>query len=192
MRAVVAALVLALAAAFVGGAAAQAPIALAAAASLDEAGRWAWHADAQAQVLARVAALAPRIEPSGTGFVRPIAGGVSSPFGWRDISVAGNRFHGGVDLVAPPGTAVAATRGGVVTFAGWAGAYGYAVFIDHETGWQSRYGHLSRIDVRLGDRLRQGAVLGGVGSTGASTGPHLHFEIRHEGRALDPLSFVPR
>lgn len=192
MRAVVVALVMGLAVLPAGGAGAQAPVALALAAPLDEAGRWAWHADAQALVLARVAALAPRIEPTGTGFVRPIAGVLSSPFGWRDISVAGNRFHGGIDLVAATGTAVATSRGGVVSFAGWAGAYGYAVFVDHEAGWQSRYGHLSRIDVRVGDRLRQGAVLGGVGSTGASTGPHLHFEIRHEGRALDPLTFVLR
>jgi murein DD-endopeptidase MepM/ murein hydrolase activator NlpD len=192
VRAFVVALLIGLVTATAGGAFAQMPIALAAAAPLDEAGRWAWHADAQTRLLARVAVWAPRIEPAGTGFVRPIAGVLSSPFGWRDISVAGNRFHGGIDLVAATGTAVVVSRGGVVTFAGWAGAYGYAVFVDHEAGWQSRYGHLSRIDVRVGDRLRQGAVLGGVGSTGASTGPHLHFEIRHEGRALDPLAFVPR
>lgn len=154
--------------------------------------RRAWHADAQVQVLARAADLARAIEPAGTGFLRPIEGPISSPFGWRDVSVAGNRFHGGVDLVAPLGTPVRAARGGVVAFAGWAGAYGYAVYVDHEFGWQTRYAHLSRLDVRAGDRLRQGAVLGAVGSTGASTGPHLHFEVRFEGRALDPLGFVPR
>ncbi len=194
MRAVVAALVACVLAAIAGGssAVAQAPAALAALPARDVVDRRAWHAEAQALVLTRVAALAARIEPAGTGFVRPIAGVVSSPFGWRDISVAGNRFHGGVDLAAASGTAVLAARGGVVTFAGWAGAYGFAVFVDHETGWQTRYGHLSRIDVRVGDRVRQGAVVGGVGSTGASTGPHLHFEIRHEGRALDPLTFVVR
>jgi len=150
------------------------------------------HAVLQGAVLARVAELSLRIEPAGVGFVRPVAGPISSPFGWRNISVAGNRFHGGLDLVAATGTPVVASRGGRVAFAGWSGAYGYAVFLDHEEGWQTRYAHLSRIDVRVGDALRQGAVLGAVGSTGASTGPHLHFEVRFGGRALDPLAFVPR
>jgi len=150
------------------------------------------HALQQLAVLARVAELARGIEPLGVGFVRPVAGPVSSLFGWRDISVAGNRFHGGVDLVADVGTPVVAARGGRVGFAGWSGAYGYTVFLEHEAGWQTRYAHLSRIDVRVGDLVRQGAVLGAIGSTGASTGPHLHFEVRFEGRALDPLLFVPR
>lgn len=154
--------------------------------------RRAWHAAAQLEVLARAAEYARGIEPAGDGFVRPVLGPVSSPFGWRDLSVAGNRFHGGVDLVAPSGSPVAAARGGTVAFVGWAGAYGFAVYVDHEAGWQTRYAHLSRIDVRVGDRVRQGAPVGAVGSTGASTGPHLHFEIRFEGRALDPFGFVPR
>jgi murein DD-endopeptidase MepM/ murein hydrolase activator NlpD len=150
------------------------------------------HATAQADVLARVASLARGIEPLGEGFVRPVAGPVSSPFGWRNLSVAGNRFHGGVDFVAVTGTPVAAARGGRVTFAGWGGAYGFAVYVDHEAGWQTRYAHLSRIDVVIGDLVRQGARIGAVGSTGASTNAHLHFEVRFEGRALDPLQFVPR
>jgi murein DD-endopeptidase MepM/ murein hydrolase activator NlpD len=150
------------------------------------------HAQAQAEVLARVAELALRIEPAGVGFIRPVAGPVSSPYGWRDLFVSGSRFHGGVDIAADTGTPVAASRGGRVGFAGWSGVYGYVVFLDHEEGWQTRYAHLSRIDVRVGDLLRQGAVLGAVGSTGLSTGPHLHFEVRYDGRALDPLTFVPR
>lgn len=150
------------------------------------------HAVAQAAVLARAAELARGIEPLGVGFVRPMVGPISSPFGWRDLSVGGNRFHGGIDLVARSGTPVAAARGGRVAFTGWSGAYGYAVFVDHEAGWQTRYAHLSRIDVRVGDVVRQGATIGAVGSTGASTNPHLHFEVRFEGRALDPLQFVPR
>jgi murein DD-endopeptidase MepM/ murein hydrolase activator NlpD len=150
------------------------------------------HAQAQADVLARVAELALRIEPAGVGFIRPVAGPVSSAYGWRDLFVSGSRFHGGVDIAADTGTPVAASRGGRVSFAGWSGVYGYAVFLDHEEGWQTRYAHLSRIDVRVGDLLRQGAVIGAVGSTGLSTGPHLHFEVRYDGRALDPLTFVPR
>ena len=150
------------------------------------------HAAEQAAVLARVAALAGRIEPLGEGFIRPVAGPVSSAFGWRNLSVAGNRFHGGTDFVAVMGAPVVAARGGRVVSAGWGGAYGYAVYLDHESGWQTRYAHLSRIDVTVGDLVRQGAVLGAVGSTGASTNAHLHFEVRFEGRALDPLQFVPR
>ncbi len=150
------------------------------------------HAAEQARVLARVAALAGGIEPLGEGFVRPVLGPVSSPFGWRNLSVAGNRFHGGADFVAITGTPVVAARGGRVVFAGWGGAYGYAVYLDHEAGWQTRYAHLSRIAVRVGDLVRQGAIVGAVGSTGASTNAHLHFEVRFEGRALDPLQFVPR
>lgn len=150
------------------------------------------HAAEQAGVLARVAALARGIEPLGEGFVRPVVGPVSSPFGWRNLSVAGNRFHGGADFVANAGTPVMAARGGRVAFAGWGGAYGYTVYLDHEAGWQTRYAHLSRIAVRVGDLVRQGAIVGAVGSTGASTNAHLHFEVRFEGRALDPLQFVPR
>lgn len=150
------------------------------------------HATAQAAVLSRVASLARGIEPLGEGFVRPVLGPVSSPFGWRNLSVAGNRFHGGVDFAATTGTPVLAARGGRVVFAGWGGAYGFAVYVEHEAGWQTRYAHLSRIDVVIGDVVRQGARIGAVGSTGASTSAHLHFEVRFEGRALDPLQFVPR
>jgi murein DD-endopeptidase MepM/ murein hydrolase activator NlpD len=150
------------------------------------------HASAQLAVLARAADLIVRIDRVGDGFIRPVAGPISSRFGMRSISVAGNRFHGGVDIAADVGTAVAAARGGIVVRVGWGGAYGYHVVLDHGAGWETRYAHLSRIDVREGERLRQGAVVGLVGSTGASTGPHLHFEIRHDGRALDPLAYVGR
>jgi murein DD-endopeptidase MepM/ murein hydrolase activator NlpD len=150
------------------------------------------HAREQDAVLARAAELAVRIEPAGIGFVRPVAGPISSPYGWRDLWVSGSRFHGGIDIAADHGTPVVVARGGRVSFAGWSGVYGYVVFVDHEEGWQTRYAHLSRIDVRLGEALRQGVPVGAVGSTGLSTGPHLHFEVRYEGRALDPLAFVPR
>jgi murein DD-endopeptidase MepM/ murein hydrolase activator NlpD len=150
------------------------------------------HAEAQWAVLARAADLLGRIDRVGDGFVRPLAGPISSPFGWRSISVGGNRFHGGIDIAADHGTQVVAARGGIVLRAGWGGVYGLFVAIDHGGGWETRYAHLSRIDVVEGERLRQGSILGLVGSTGASTGPHLHFEIRHEGRALDPLGYLGR
>ncbi len=123
-------------------------------------------------------------------FEPPLHGRVSSAFGWRTLSVNGNHFHAGVDLAAPFGTAVHAARDGTVAKAGWGGSYGYVVYLDHGDGTQTRYAHLSRIDVRVGQALRQGDVLGRVGSTGASTGPHLHFELRFDGRAVDPLAYL--
>jgi murein DD-endopeptidase MepM/ murein hydrolase activator NlpD len=168
-------------------AAAQGPVPVGPAGEVREA-----HAAAQLAVLARAATLAERIDRIGDGFVRPVDGPISSLFGWRAVSVAGNRFHGGIDIAADSGTPVLAARGGIVVRSGWAGVYGYHVVIDHGDGWETRYAHLSRIDVLEGERTRQGAVIGAVGSTGASTGPHLHFEVRFQGRALDPLAYLGR
>lgn len=123
-------------------------------------------------------------------FTYPVAGRLSSAFGWRNIAVNGNRFHGGIDLAAHAGTPVVAARDGRVTRAGWWGTYGYAVVVDHGDGSETRYAHLSRVDVAAGATVRQGDVLGAVGSTGASTGPHLHFELRFDGRAVDPLPYL--
>lgn len=124
------------------------------------------------------------------GFVTPVEGRVSSPFGWRNVSVNGNRYHGGLDIAANMGTPVVAARSGVVTRAGWWGSYGNVVVLDHGDGTETRYAHLSAVTVRVGQGLRQGDVLGRVGSTGASTGPHLHFEVRFDGRAVDPLPYL--
>jgi len=123
-------------------------------------------------------------------FTYPVAGRLSSTFGWRNIAVNGNRFHGGIDLAADTGTPVIVARDGRVTRAGWWGTYGYAVVVDHGDGSETRYAHLSRVDVTAGGVVRQGDRIGAVGSTGASTGPHLHFELRFEGRAVDPLPYL--
>jgi murein DD-endopeptidase MepM/ murein hydrolase activator NlpD len=182
---VVAALVIAASSALVGGQ--QGPLAGAPSPEVRAA-----HASEQLAVLRRAAELSGGIDRIGQDYLWPLEGRISSPFGWRTISVAGNRFHGGIDIAAPTGTPVRATRGGVVTRAGWVGAYGFLVVVDHGAGWETRYAHLSRIDVVVGQRLAQAAVVGLVGSTGASTGPHLHFEVRREGQALDPLAFLAR
>jgi murein DD-endopeptidase MepM/ murein hydrolase activator NlpD len=116
---------------------------------------------------------------------------ITSRFGWRAISVGGNRYHLGLDLGAPSGTAVLAARDGTVTRAGWTGAYGYAVYLRHADGYETRYAHLARIGVTLGDEVLRGDAIGAVGSTGASTGPHLHFEVRADGSAVDPLAILP-
>ena len=134
-----------------------------------------------------------RLRPPDDGFRWPlaIAPRITSRFGWRAVSVAGNRYHQGLDLGAPTGTPVLAARDGVVHRTGWIGAYGYAVYLRHEDGFETRYAHLSRIDVATGARVGRGDRIGAVGTTGASTGPHLHFEVRRDGRALDPLTLLP-
>jgi murein DD-endopeptidase MepM/ murein hydrolase activator NlpD len=99
----------------------------------------------------------------------------------------GVRFHSGVDFAAAAGTAVLASRGGRVTYASWhPGGYGYLVTVAHGRGVRTMYAHLSRIDVRVGARVHVGQRIGAVGSTGNSTGPHLHFEVRVNGAAIDP------
>lgn len=100
------------------------------------------------------------------------------------------RKHEGVDLAGPVGTPIHATGDGVVTFAGRLGAYGNLIKIEHELGVETRYGHLSRIRVRAGQRVSQGELIGDMGNTGRSTGPHLHYEVRMKGRAVDPMSFI--
>ena len=100
------------------------------------------------------------------------------------------RAHEGVDMAAPVGTPVHVTGDGVVTFAGRQGAYGNLIKIEHELGVETRYGHLSRIRVKAGQRVSQGDLIGDMGNTGRSTGPHLHYEVRMKGRAVDPMSFI--
>jgi len=114
---------------------------------------------------------------------------LSSRFGYRLDPLAGDwRLHSGVDLAAPFGTPVLATQAGIVRYAAWRGGYGLLVELEHSGGLETRYGHLSRINVRAGEAIGAGEVLGYVGSTGNSTGPHLHYETRLNGRAYDPIT----
>jgi murein DD-endopeptidase MepM/ murein hydrolase activator NlpD len=113
---------------------------------------------------------------------------LTSGFGWRTHPLSGGwRPHSGVDLAAPHGSPIVATAGGVVGTAGWSGGYGLLVAVSHGDGVQTRYGHLSRLAVAPGQQVAAGQVIGYVGSTGDSTGPHLHYEVRVDGRAIDPL-----
>ena len=129
--------------------------------------------------------------PGPESLIWPTSGRVTSGYGRRNISVRGNTFHKGIDIGVASNTPVVAARAGRVTQAGWVGAYGYAVYLDHLGGSQTRYAHLSRIAVPEGSVVRQGDVIGWVGSSGASTGPHLHFELRQDGRTVNPLSHLP-
>jgi murein DD-endopeptidase MepM/ murein hydrolase activator NlpD len=104
----------------------------------------------------------------------------------------GDRFHSGIDFPAAAGAPVYAARGGQVVYAGWrAGGWGFLVTIAHGSGERTMYAHLSRIDVRVGVWVAQGVRLGAVGATGDATGPHLHFEVRVRGAAVDPLGALP-
>jgi len=133
----------------------------------------------------------------GTGssrLLRPVGGSVSSPFGERVHPVTGkHKHHDGVDLSAAEGTPIRAAEEGVVSFAGRQGGYGNVVIVDHAGpggGFQTVYAHQSHIGVTQGERVARGAVIGAVGSTGVSTGPHLHFEVRQGGKAVDPLPYL--
>lgn len=114
----------------------------------------------------------------------PVQGSISSYYGWRWGSL-----HQGVDIAASTGTKIIAADAGMVSFAGWNGGYGNLVKIDHGGGKETYYGHMSKIAVKVGDTVAKGDVIGYVGSTGNSTGPHLHFEVREGGTAKNPLNY---
>lgn len=130
----------------------------------------------------------PIVRPNGL----PLrAASMSSSFGMRYHPLSGGlRFHAGLDLAAPTGTPVHATAPGVVSFAGWYGGYGLCVAVDHGGGTATLFGHLSATSARAGDRIEAGDILGRVGSTGQSTGPHLHYEVRRGGRPVDPRGYL--
>ena len=124
---------------------------------------------------------------------KPVFGDIdmSSPFGMRmDPFVKGPAIHTGVDMRGDPGDPVRATATGTVTTAGVNGGYGKMVEIDHGNGLSTRYGHLSAIDVSVGQNVRIGQTIGKIGSTGRSTGPHLHYETRVDGEAVDPQKYL--
>jgi murein DD-endopeptidase MepM/ murein hydrolase activator NlpD len=118
---------------------------------------------------------------------RPVVGDgvvVTSAFGSR----RGRSVHQGIDFSAPKGASVRATAGGVVAFAGRSGAFGRMVVVDHGGGWRTRYAHLKKITVRANAEVRKGTVIGKVGKSGNATGYHLHYEVHHHDRAIDPAT----
>ena len=138
----------------------------------------------------------PRIVRRGTRipptFIKPISGGVlTSSYGRRNAPTAGaSTNHQGTDWATPVGTAVVASCGGTVTRAGWASGDGYVVYIQHEGGRETRYAHLSRVLVSVGQQVEQGERIALSGNTGRSTGPHLHFEIRINGVAVNAVDYL--
>jgi murein DD-endopeptidase MepM/ murein hydrolase activator NlpD len=119
----------------------------------------------------------------------PVHGRLTSGFGERFHPILGYaRFHKGADLAAPAGTPIVAAADGKVVGAGWRGGYGQLVQIAHAGGLETNYGHMSRIAAHVGELVRKGQVIGYVGSTGLSTGPHVHFEVTRNGRPIYPMS----
>lgn len=138
----------------------------------------------------------PKIVERGTKipptYIKPLSGGrMSSGFGRRKAPKRGaSTYHQGVDWAVPVGTAIYASSGGVVTRAGWGSGYGYCVYIRHPDSRETRYGHLSKVLVSSGQAVKQGQKIALSGNTGRSTGPHLHFEIRINGVAVNPLKYL--
>jgi murein DD-endopeptidase MepM/ murein hydrolase activator NlpD len=120
-----------------------------------------------------------------SGFIWPVEGPITSPFGYR-----WGRMHEGIDIGVGFGTPIRAAASGTVIYAGWLGGYGNLVVVDHGGGLSTAYGHQQRIYVAYGQQVGQGEVLGEVGSTGHSFGPHLHFEVRVNGSPVDPLGYL--
>lgn len=129
---------------------------------------------------------------SGSGaMIWPVNGVVTSPFGYRNHPIFGRAIlHSGVDIGVDYGTPVHAADGGVVVEAGWISGYGYAVVIDHGNGLSTLYGHNESLAVSSGQSVSQGQVIAYAGSTGNSTGPHVHFEVRANGDPVDPSSYL--
>ncbi len=123
----------------------------------------------------------------------PVAGPISSYYGYRTSPGGiGSTFHEGVDIAGDYGTPISATAAGTVTKAGWVGGYGYLVEVRHADGIVTRYGHNSAVLVYEGQRVDQGSMIALMGSTGNSTGPHCHYEVRIHGEAVDPMYFLPQ
>jgi murein DD-endopeptidase MepM/ murein hydrolase activator NlpD len=123
--------------------------------------------------------------PSAAGLVWPVHGTLTSGFGPR-----WGRMHEGIDIAGGSGTPIAAAATGTVISAGWSGGYGQLVVLDHGDGLSTAYAHLSSIAVSAGQTVPQGSVVGGMGTTGSSTGVHLHFEVRVNGAAVNPLGYL--
>ena len=128
----------------------------------------------------------------GTGQLGwPVSGEITSPYGYRVHPIWGTTiYHSGIDIGVDEGTPVHAADGGVVVWSGWMGGYGYAVVIDHGNGLSTLYGHNSELAVDEGQSVAKGQVISYAGSTGNSTGPHVHFEVRANGDPVDPMGYL--
>ena len=144
------------------------------------------------QMIRRIQSGEKNIGGSTGTLIWPAEGPVTSPFGWRTHPIFGTqRLHTGIDIGADYGDTVSAADGGVVIHSDWMGGYGNAVIIDHGNGISTLYAHNSQLLVSEGQTVGKGQTISRVGSTGYSTGPHLHFEVRQSGTPVNPLNFLP-
>ena len=119
-------------------------------------------------------------------FIKPVDGGViTSRYGWRSTG-----YHYGLDIGVKLGTPIYACEAGIVTYSAWCGNYGYLIKVQHSGGYETYYAHCSKLVADVGDEVKQGDLIAYVGSTGRSSGPHVHLEVRYEGKTLDPEIFV--
>lgn len=143
-------------------------------------------------ILAKVQPYSGLVLPAGSGqLMYPTIGPVTSNFGWRTHPILGTeRFHAGIDFGADYGSLIYASARGRVIYADWYGGYGNSVIIDHGNGMTTLYAHCSELYVKDGDIVEKGQPISAVGSTGFSTGPHLHFELRANGEPIDPAAYL--
>lgn len=136
--------------------------------------------------------LVPHLQKlSKTPTIWPVKGFVGSNFGGRPDPIRGHaEFHEGIDICAPYGSPVQASADGLVVFAGWKSGYGHTIEISHESGLLTRYGHLSKILVKPGQQVKRWQKIGAVGTSGRTTGSHLHYEVRRDDRPLNPKQFI--
>lgn len=129
----------------------------------------------------------------GTGVMQwPVRGPITSPFGWRTHPIFGTqKYHSGIDIASDYGVPVGAADEGTVISSGWLGGYGYTVIIDHGSGTTTLYAHNSELHASVGDMVYKGQTIALIGSTGYSTGPHCHFEVRRHGETVNPLNYLP-
>ena len=126
-----------------------------------------------------------------TPSIWPIYGYVRSGYGWRTHPLKRSKqFHKGIDIPAWIGAPVQATADGYVEFSGWGGGYGWIVVLSHKFGYKTIYAHLSEIEVNRGRKVFKGQIIGKIGTSGLSTGPHVHYEIRHRRKALEPSTYL--
>lgn len=145
----------------------------------------------QQKLAANIAFPGAVFTPGSGQFLLPSDGPITSPFGWRVHPILGtSRLHNGVDFGAEYGSLIKAADNGVVISAEWMGGYGNTVIIDHGNGLSTLYGHTSQMYVTVGQAVQKGQPIAAVGSTGLSTGPHLHFEVRRQGEPIDPMPFL--
>jgi len=121
----------------------------------------------------------------------PVIGGISSYYGNREHPRSGEEnFHSGIDISSSPGNPVKATADGIVSFSGWSGGSGNLVVLEHGHGFSTFYAHNRSIPVKVGQKVKRGDIIGYVGSTGNSTGPHVHYEIWKDGKSIDPVKYL--